>query len=57
MEPLGGAKVADDPRKIDLCRACVSALFLSTVRRGQGTVYLGETRRLGVVEVVHAVPD
>ena len=57
VEPLGGAKVADDPRKIDLCRACVSALFLSTVRRGQGTVYLGETRRLGVVEVVHTVPD
>ena len=35
VEPLGGAKVADHPLKVDL----------------------GETFRLGVVEVAHAAPD
>lgn len=35
MEPLGAAKVPDDPSEVDL----------------------GETSRLGIVQVVHAVPD
>ena len=35
MEPLGGAKVSDDP----------------------GEIHFGEASRLGIVEVVHSVPN
>ena len=56
VEPLGGAKVADHPCKVDLC---VQMFFVIPERKRtwEGTAYLGETCRLGVVEVVHAVPD
>ena len=56
VEPLGGAKVADHPCKVDLC---VQFFFVipERERTWEGTAYFGEACRLGVVEVVHAVPD
>jgi hypothetical protein len=54
VEPLGRAEVADDPCEVDLWDA---GLVLSFRSRADRERYLGETRWLGVVEVVHAVPD
>ena len=58
VEPLSGTKVADDPGEVDLCEAVPTVGQLLSQPSGRDRArYLGETCRLGVVEVVHAVPD
>ncbi len=57
VEPLGGTKVADDPGEVDLCGAAPTMGSALCHSRGDRARYLGETCRLGAVEVIHAVPD